>query len=602
MSDSDQKKTEPKEEKEISTQTKENAKEKENNIIQEEKKDNLNKNKEETKEKEEEKENEEKEEEKENEEEKEEEKEKSESSKDSDSESDESKESKKGKGKKEKDSEENEEDDDEDDDVDDDDNDEGNSDETDSYRKQKDPYHEYLNSKIQFTSFFSCISRNDYVYGIKQNKFYKIVDTKNLSRDKKAQIYQFELKELKPENKDKKVNIKLMKNMQYMTSLYGEAKETEKDLQQKETKEINDKNENNNKDNKNNSEDLNSNKEKKEEKEIKEENKEDKSEEKKEKNEIEKKEKNEIENKEKEKGKDKEKNLENPYKKKNKKKQKNNNLTVVIKDLLEYTFFQKIRVIYLNSLNNAVVLYLKIDINTTIIEIINKFASLYHYKSNSRSDKLPLSIFINGKMHSISNNTKCKFFIPTKFDYKNDYVLILEKQITKLNEYELSTSYNNLNLKGIVVPHVVYNSLYNFEIDSFLISKNMDFLDCQIYELKKDINIRQFTDNENTMKQKMKEFLDLNWKEKTTLLTSFQSVKAKKSKDSYKANLFVLNRNFILLQGKMYIFVIRASNKRIYTFYGDDISSDGILIISRNDKSIINGFRGKPISDFRANS
>ena len=25
-----------------------------------------------------------------------------------------------------------------------------------------------------------------------------------------------------------------------------------------------------------------------------------------------------------------------------------------------------------------------------------------------------------------------------------------------------------------------------------------------------------------------------------------------------------------------------------FTFYGDDISSDGILIISRNDKSIIN--------------
>ena len=241
MSDSDQEKHEPKEEKKISTETKENAKGKENNIIQEEKKDNLNENKGDPKEKEEE-----KEEEKENEEEKEEEKERSESFKDSDSESNESKESKKGKNKKEKDSEENEEDDDEDDDVDDDDNDEGNSDETDSYRKQEDPYHEYLNSKIQFTSFFSCISKNEYVYGIKQNKFYKIVDTKNLSRDKKAQIYQFELKELKPENKDKKVNIKLMKNMQYMASLYGEAKETEKDLLQKETKEINDKNENNN--------------------------------------------------------------------------------------------------------------------------------------------------------------------------------------------------------------------------------------------------------------------------------------------------------------------------------------------------------------------
>ena len=386
MSDLNQEKAEPKEEKEKTKETKEE--EKENNIIQEEEKEISNENKEDPKEKEEEKEDE-----KENEEEK----EKSESSKESDSESKESKESK---DKKEKDSEENEEIDDEDDDMDDDnDNDEGNSDETDSYRKQKDPYHGYLNSKTEFSSFFSDISNNWYLYGFNQNKFFKIVDSKNLSRDKKAQIYQFELKELKPENKDKKINIKLMNNIRYMASLYGEAKETEKDLKLKVTKEISDKSNQSDKiitkDNisiKNNSEKLKNNIEKKEEKETKEEDKGNKPEEKKSQN----------EDKEKEKGKDKEKNLENPYKKKNKKKKKNSNLTVVIKDLSEYTFFQKIRVIYLNSLNNSVVFSLKININTSINEIIKKFASLYHYKHNSRSEKIPLCIFINGKMHSLS--------------------------------------------------------------------------------------------------------------------------------------------------------------------------------------------------------
>ena len=599
---------EGKEEKEIPQENKENKED-----TKEEKNENKQQNKEDKKENI-----------KENEEEKseEEDKEKSESSKGSDSESEGSEESKESKKSKEKKSEENEEDDDEDDDedIDDDDDNEGNSEESSDNDKQKDPYHGYLNSKTEYKNFFSNICTKDFVYGFKQNKFYKIIDYKNLSGDRRAQIYQFELKEIKTENKvNQKSNIKLKKNIQYMASIYGKAIENEINTKEENIKgqDMKDKDNNNDKNiseiqnnekteetkNKDNKDIPDKNEEVKieESKEIKtEEKKEVKTEENSAEKEEQKSSKKTNKNQE-DKKKENDKNAEKKSKNKNKNKPKNSNMTVVIKDLTEYTFFQKIRVVYLNALNNPEVFDLKININTTIKDILNQFAALYHYKLDRYSDKIPVCIFINGKMHSISNKTRSKYFIPTRFDYKNDYILILEKQSTKLKEYDVPTYNNEINLRGAVIPHVVYNSLYNFEVDSFIISKNLTFLDCQIYELKKNISIRQFTDNERTIKQKLKGFLDLNWKEKCTYVTSFKSVKAQKSKDNYRANLFELNRKFLLLQGKMYIFLIKSSNKKIYTFYGKDISTDGIYIVSRNDKSLINGFRAKAISDFKAN-
>ena len=514
-----------------------------------------------------------------------EEKEKSEEEKESDSGSEESKNSGSagsGESKKKKDKEEeNEEDDedDEDDDIDVDDDDDVGSEESSSESKQKDPYHGYLNSKTDYKSFYSDICRDDYLYGYKQNKFYKIMGSKS---DKKAPVYTFELKEIKVGNKNTKKNLKLTKNMQYMASLYGKLIKDDKKEEKKDEIKIDKK-------------DV-----KKEEltNEIKEEKndevKGDLKEEKKEDNKEEQKDKNKDK-------KEKEKDRKEKNTKKNKK-PKNTNLKEVIRDFSEYTFFQKIRIIYLNSLNNPVVFYHKININCSIKEIVNQFLSLYHFKHEKYSDKVPLFFFINGKKHSTSNRTRNKFFIPTKFDYKNDYVLILEKQNLKLKEFDLGTRSNYLNLRGALIPHVVYNSLYNFDIDSFIISKDLVSLECQIFEFKKEINIRQHTDNERTIKQKLKDILDLNWKEKSNLIATIKSVKVQKSKDNYNANLFELSRRFIMPQGKIYIFLIKSSYKKLYAFCGRHISSEGIFIVSKNDKSLLNGFRGKTMSDFVAYS
>ena len=579
----------------------------------------------------------------------EEEEEKSESSKDSGSESDESKNSKKSeesKDKKEKDSEENEEADDDDDDVDVDDE----SDESTSEKKQKDPYHGYLISKTQYKNFFfENIYENNYVYGIKQNQFYKFVNYKNLTNDKKVQINKYTLKELKNTKESQNVNSKLMKNIQYMASVYGNAvvkdtKEKDKKEKSKDLKSINEDIREENLEGKNEKKKEETKKEEKEE-DKKDENKKNENEEKeaeKSKETVEEKKKEEIkegkegekiednkekektkENKEEEKAeektsketkdktkskeenkeKDKDKKGEKESKKKKSKKPKNSDLIVVIKDLSEYTFFQNIRVIYINSQNNPIVFYLKININITIKELIDQFSSLFRYKTERRSDKLPLHIFINGKKHSISNTTRNKYFIPTKFDYKNDYVLILEKQIFKFSEVTINGDTNKINLKGIEVPHLVYNALYNYEIDSFVISEGLESLECKIYELKNNIEIRQYTDNESTIRRKLMDFLLLNWKERTTLLTSFSSVKVKKGK-SWRTQLAELNRKFILRQGKMYVFLIKSSNKtvRAFSLTSRYISTEGIFIVSRNNKSLIDGFRAKKISDFYAYS
>ena len=82
------------------------------------------------------------------------------------------------------DDEEEEENDDEDD-IDDDDEDEEDEKSSISYseKKKKDPNHAYINSKIEYMTFLDLLEKGDYLYGIEQNKFYKIIkkNEKNLS-------------------------------------------------------------------------------------------------------------------------------------------------------------------------------------------------------------------------------------------------------------------------------------------------------------------------------------------------------------------------------------------------------------------------------------
>ena len=102
-------------------------------------------------------------------------------------------------------------------------------------------------------------------------------------------------------------------------------------------------------------------------------------------------------------------------------------------------------------------------------------------------------------------------------------------------------------------------------------------------------------------KNQMMEFLELNWKEKCTLLFRINSGNIKKCKDNYDANCFEIKRRFIINQGKKYIFLVSSYNGKVYAFNPLHVVKDGLYIVSKNNKSILIGFKCKRISDFLAN-
>ena len=52
----------------------------------------------------------------------------------------------------------------------------------------------------------------------------------------------------------------------------------------------------------------------------------------------------------------------------------------------------------------------------------------------------------------------------------------------------------------------------------------------------------------------------------------------------------------------MYIFLIQSFNKKVEVFLGKKNCVDGIYIVTKNDRALLNGFKGKCISDFTAYS
>ena len=597
---------------------------------------------------------------------------------------------------------------DEDDDDDDDDEDDDKTDNTFSDdKKKKDPYHSYINSKVENFIYFDDLEKGDYLYGIEQNKYYKIININSKSGNK-CDKYYISLELIDNLKKTKKEKIKMKKisdNIIYKALNYDndnnknenktkdKKEEEKKDISnnelttntnnndniiekkgeiKKENKNEEKKNENENKneiknenenendkpcndelsnnnikkksniddkvlvkdnekeienkienknENKNESKNENKNESKNESKnEIKENKQDTKEENNKENNKVDKNENIIENNKDKKENKDDDNNKENEKIKNDKKKnnedpdesnkklnikkasnKKNITVSISMKDYLKYTFLQKINIFYINYLNIFHKIDMIININCSINDIIIKFQRLYHIPCDRYSDeKPPLIVFINNKKFSTSNKTRKKYFTPNKFDYKNDYIIILEKENHKFEEIDMGTRNNYINLKGVKIPHFVFSSYYNLQVQSFIISKNLPFLECEVYEVKKELYFNIDPENEKNTKKKVKEFLDLNWKERANLISVIKSGNIRKSKENYDANCFEINRKFILSHGKIYIFLVTSSNKKVYAFNPRHITKDGVVIISKDDKALLSGFKAKKISDFIA--
>ena len=149
-----------------------------------------------------------------------------------------------------------------------------------------------------------------------------------------------------------------------------------------------------------------------------------------------------------------------------------NVITISYKDYSNYKIHQKIKIKYINYLNKYLELEISININCSIKDMSEIFSKMYHIPDRSFLYLTPyLVVIINNIKYSQYNDIKNKYFIPNKFDYNNDYVIIIEKEYFNFKEVDLDSYINYLNLKNKKVPHFVCSLYYNFEIGAFIVSK-----------------------------------------------------------------------------------------------------------------------------------
>ena len=369
---------------------------------------------------------------------------------------------------------------------------EENEGDTNNHKFKKYSYNEYINSKIENSNSFDKLKVGDYIYGIKQDKYYKILD-KN----------------------DKNIKLKMIKKIEHGNKIMEENDENNKSINKK----------------------------------LK------------------------------------------------------NIINISYKEYSNYKIHQRIKIKYINYLNMFLELEINININCSIKDMSEIFSKMYHIPNRSGLSLIPsLVIIINNIKYSQYNDIKNKYFIPNKFDYNNDYVIIIEKEYFNFREVDLGSYSNYLNLKNEKVPHFVCSLYFNFEIAAFIVSKCCSKLECEIYELKNDkyFNI-DFYDEKKT-KNRIKEILDLNWKEKTKLISVIKSNDIKKVVDNFNGIGFKINKKLNLIHGKIYIFLVSSPDNKIYAFNPRSISKEGLIIVSKNDKSILIGFEAKKISDFEIGS
>ena len=162
---------------------------------------------------------------------------------------------------------------------------------------------------------------------------------------------------------------------------------------------------------------------------------------------------------------------------------------------------------------------------------------------------------------------------------------------------DLGSKNSKYNFNGGKIPHIVFSSHNNFVVDSIIVSNKLEFLDCDVYAFKDEyyFNLERNVGKYNF--KKAKDFLSSSdWKNKCKYITSIKSIKSSLYKNNEDAMIFSISPNLILQHDKSYVFLISSPNFNINVFSSGS-GDQGLFIISSDDKSILNGFICKKISD-----
>ena len=134
-------------------------------------------------------------------------------------------------------------------------------------------------------------------------------------------------------------------------------------------------------------------------------------------------------------------------------------------------------------------------------------------------------------------------------------------------------------------------------MQSIIVSKQLSFLECEIYVFKDEFyfNLERNVGKYNFKKAK-EALSSAEWKKKCKYVTSIKSIKSSSYDNNEDSKSFLISPQLLLYHDKSYVFLITSPNSNINVF-NSGCGDQGIFIISSNNKSILNGFICKKISD-----
>ena len=270
-------------------------------------------------------------------------------------------------------------------------------------------------------------------------------------------------------------------------------------------------------------------------------------------------------------------------------------------DNKNFSIYKKIKMYYLNYMNKKYCFDIIININWKLKSFVNLIAKLYHIPHTKAPKKSIINLFLKNKFYEGKDiaNSKEKVFVPSSFNYEKDYILVLEKE--NFDSERIMFGYKNIknNFKGEKIPHIVLCLYNNYFIETLMLSKELNFLECEIYTFNNEViyNLNRKI-GEYKLKTRKDAYLSLllsDWKNKCNYVTSLKGIIYSFNKYD-KVAYFSISPKITLCHNKAYVFLITSPNLNINAFE-PKYEDNGLSVFSLNDKAILKGFIGKKISD-----
>jgi hypothetical protein len=232
-------------------------------------------------------------------------------------------------------------------------------------------------------------------------------------------------------------------------------------------------------------------------------------------------------------------------------------------------------------MNRNLFLNFTININNDFKDFSESFKGINNIQSNIEI------VYKNEKITSLSSY----MFTPDKYDYENDYIIVLELKNT--NDISIKT---NLNTKYEIcnkgnVPHLIIPK-ENVKVELIKVPPQFQSINIDIYQTS--LNLVHFSvSKQKNLGQK---FLAGNWKNDVTLI---QNILCSNSKNkTYDSKEFVISQDLYLKNGITYIFDMNIPSTHIKVNHKKAYTCDSANFIAQKDKMFIIGYDGKSISDF----